>query len=81
MLGDGLACWDFDHIDPANPPAAVVEIVQSVEPVWAEVSVSGHGLHVFVWSDAPSHKQPGIEFYSHSRFIRVTERRWESALW
>ena len=48
MLGDGLACWDFDHVDPADPPAQAVELLP--EAIYAEVSTSGHGLHVFAGS-------------------------------
>lgn len=27
MLGDGLACWDFDHVDLTSPPAKAVGAV------------------------------------------------------
>ena len=74
MLGDGLACWDFDHVDLTSPPAKAVELLS--EAIYAEVSTSGHGLHVFVRSSEPSFRRDGVEFYSHSRFIRMTGRRW-----
>lgn len=74
MLGDGLACWDFDHVDPADPPAQAVELLS--EAIYAEVSSSGHGLHVFVESSESSFRRAGVEFYSRSRFIRMTGRRW-----
>lgn len=27
MLGDGLACWDFDHVDLTSPPAKAMELL------------------------------------------------------
>ena len=74
MLGDGLACRDLDHVDLTSPPAQAVELLS--EAIYAEVSTSGHGLHVFVRSSEPSFRRDGVEFYSHSRFIRMTGRRW-----
>lgn len=74
MLGDGLACWDFDHVDLTSPPAKAMELLP--DAIYAEVSTSGHGLHVFVWSSEVSFRRAGVEFYSHSRFIRMTGRRW-----
>ena len=70
MLGDGLACWDFDHVDLTSPPDKALELLP--EAIYAEVSTSGHGLHVFVLSSEPSFRRAGVEFYSHSRFIRMT---------
>ena len=74
MLGDGLACWDFDHVDLTSPPDKALELLP--EAIYAEVSTSGHGLHVFVLSSEPSFRRAGVEFYSRSRFIRMTGRRW-----
>ena len=82
MLGDGLACWDFDHCLDADgdliEDGEAARIVPSLldEAVWTESSVSGTGLHIFVRSTDPSFKRPGVEFYSHSRFIRTTGKRW-----
>lgn len=74
MLGDGLACWDFDHVDLTSPPAEALELLP--DAIYAEVSSSGHGLHVFVESSESSFRRAGVEFYSRSRFIRMTGRRW-----
>jgi primase-polymerase (primpol)-like protein len=74
MLGDDLACWDFDHVNLKAPPSKAVELLP--DSIYAEVSSSGAGLHVFVRSSAPSFKRDGVEFYSHSRFVRMTGRRW-----
>ena len=54
--------------------AAAMELLP--DAIYAEVSTSGHGLHVFVWSSEASFRRAGVEFYSHSRFIRMTGRRW-----
>lgn len=73
MLGDGLACWDFDHVTED----VMREKLQGIDdPLFAEVSQSGHGLHVFVRSTASSFRRDGVEFYSHDRFIRMTGRRF-----
>ena len=74
MLGDGLACWDFDHVDLTSPPDKALELLP--DAIYAEVSTSGHGLHVFVRSSESSFRRAGVEFYSRSRFIRMTGRRW-----
>lgn len=74
MLGDGLACWDFDHC--LKDGQLVKDVPMPDNYVFAEVSSSGTGLHVFVFSDEPSFKMPGVEFYSHSRFIRMTGVRY-----
>lgn len=75
MLGDGLACYDLDHCLGSDRMSELLDRVK--EPIiFAEVSVSGAGLHIFVQSDAKSYKRDGIEFYSHSRFIRMTGRRY-----
>ena len=76
MLGEGLGCYDFDNADLADVARFVRDRVS--EPiVFAERSMSGRGVHVFVLAGA----RPGwrrvvdglsVEFYSRARFIRVT---------
>ncbi|WP_229994397.1 hypothetical protein [Arthrobacter sp. Bi26] len=79
VLGDGIGCWDFDHcfIDGKLAGWATEAIAAISEPiVFAEVSQSGDGVHVFV--EVP--EGPGrvirdgrnIEFYSAGRYIAVT---------
>lgn len=80
MLGGGLACFDLDHvIDRGGLKKWAADYVSSIDypVVFAEVSKSGEGLHVFV--EAPEQrgrrlKVPGgeVEFYSRARFIRCT---------
>lgn len=81
VLGDGIGCWDFDHCLEDGVLAgwareAIDAIPQPV--VFAEVSQSGHGVHVFV--EAPEGKGRvvrdgrNIEFYPSGRYIAVTGR-------
>lgn len=83
MLGDGLACYDLDHIlDPQgrvkerHPGRLILDRLEREGCLFAEISSSGEGLHLFVHSDAQSWKREGVEFYSHSRFIRMTGIKW-----
>jgi primase-polymerase (primpol)-like protein len=80
VLGDGIGCWDFDHCITDGKLAgwALEAIAAIAEPViFAEVSQSGEGVHVFV----QAREGPGrvirdgercIEFYSTGRYIAVT---------
>ncbi|MCQ9367352.1 hypothetical protein NQ036_03705 [Brevibacterium sp. 91QC2O2] len=80
MLGGGLACWDLDHcIDDAGALAAwAADLLAGIpDPVWAEVSLSGRGLHIFVEApEARGRRDGNIEYYSRARFIRVTGNPW-----
>ena len=78
MLGDGLACLDLDHCfdggeltDWARREIGVIE-----SPIWIERSISGDGIHVFFEGRGVFSKHPGVEWYFHSRFIRVTGNRY-----
>lgn len=89
MLGDGLGCYDLDNVvdaDGSLSDLAVEVIAGIVEPViFAERSVSGRGVHVFVRAaEAPGCRRPlvggaAVERYSRARFIRVTGERVEVA--
>lgn len=84
MLGGGLGCHDLDHALEGGELKQWARVVLDsiTEPVlFAEVSVSGEGLHVFVEApEGTGHKRQvgdgGHEFYSRGRFIRVTLDRW-----
>lgn len=83
MLGAGLACWDLDGViddDGALHPDAqrVLEHVGS-DAVWVERSMSGRGLHVFVWGGGQSQVSERVSYYAHSRFIAVTGDRFTRA--
>lgn len=79
MLGDGLGCYDFDDADLADVARFVRERVG--EPVlFAERSMSGRGVHVFVQADPQSGWRRvidglSVEYYSRARFIRTTGSR------
>lgn len=80
MLGDGLACWDLDDVideqgQLSEDAAAVLDEVGD-SALWVERSLSGRGLHVFVRSRLPSRQTKHVSFYSYSRFIAVTGRRF-----
>lgn len=84
MLGGGLGCHDLDHAleDGVLKPWAREVLDGITERVlFAEVSMSGEGLHVFVDApEGPGSKRPvsdgGHEFYSRGRFIRTTLRKF-----
>ena len=78
MLGDGLACLDLDHCfeGGALTDWARREIDAIESPLWVERSVSGDGVHVFFEGYGRSSKRGGVEWYFHSRFIRVTGDRF-----
>lgn len=73
MLGGGLGCYDLDHItdDEARAFAATVP-----EPIiYAERSLSGEGVHLFISADEERGWRRGnVERYTRARFIRMTGR-------
>jgi len=77
MLGGGLACWDLDDCFVGGRLAGWArDALVGVVPIYAERSVSGRGLHVFVEApEGPGMRRGGVEFYSRARFIRVTGDR------
>lgn len=76
MLGGGIGCIDLDGAldGRGRVVSPVARAVLDANPgAWAEVSVSGLGLHVFgLLRDGPGSCRDGVEVYSRSRFIRVT---------
>lgn len=74
MLGDGLGCYDLDHcLDGDTLTVQAAALLDSLEPIWVERSMSGDGLHIFVATDAAKgYRRNGVEFYPRSRFIAVT---------
>lgn len=80
MLGDGLACYDLDHVVDEGgtvEPWAIEFVATIAEPlVLVELSRSRRGLHIFVRApEAPGWRRGGAEFYSRQRFIVVTGLR------
>lgn len=85
MLGGGLGCYDLDHaLDGGELKPWAREVLAGIAEhiLFAEVSVSGEGLHVFVEApEGPGSRRAvgdgGVERYTRERFIRVTGDRWE----
>ncbi len=80
MLGYGLACWDLDNVidDDGVLHDDADQVLREVgdAAVWVERSMSGRGLHVFVWGDGDARVGEHISYYSRSRFIVVTGNRY-----
>lgn len=82
MLGGGFGCLDLDSCFEKDGlmKSWAMEAVEALEyrVIFCERSVSGNGVHVFVeCPELPGVKRKlqdggGVEFYSHSRFIRMT---------
>jgi primase-polymerase (primpol)-like protein len=77
MLGGGLGCYDLDHVDDAQARAFAATIAEPV--LYAERSMSGTGVHVFVEAaEAPGWRRVvdglSVERYTRERFIRTTGR-------
>jgi len=71
MLGDGLGCYDLDHVSDVVARELIAAIPEPV--LYVERSVSGEGFHVFVEADeGVGWKRPPVERYTRGRFIRVT---------
>lgn len=88
MLGDGLACYDIDRCFNANTTRMeltpwgrqVLAMImrERARVLFAEISCSGNGLHVFVEGEpGPGRRTNSYEYYSRDRFIRVTGERVE----
>ena len=75
MLGAGFACIDLDGCVGADgrvEPWARA-ILATVPDAFVERSVSGRGLHIFgLLPEGPGRNLGRAEYYSKSRFIRVT---------
>ena len=75
MLGNGLGCYDLDHVSDQEARDFISSIPEQI--LYVERSVSGTGVHVFV-SATPERGWRrvidglSVERYSQHRFIRVT---------
>lgn len=75
MLGDGLGCYDLDHVTDIQAREFIASIPESI--IFTERSVSGNGVHVFIEApESAGWKRViggiSVERYSAARFIRVT---------
>lgn len=80
--GDGLVCLDLDHcLDADGEPAGWARnILDAAGDTWAEVSVSGDGLHLWGYGELPHGRRitvgggGSVELYGTGRYIAVTGR-------
>ena len=77
MLGEGLGCYDLDHVTDDQARAFIATVREPV--LFVERSVSGAGVHVFVQADPATGTRQvvdglSVERYARDRFIRVTGR-------
>lgn len=79
VLGDGIGCIDLDHcIDDGVLADWAAEYIRTLTEavIFAEVSQSGHGVHLFIEApEAPGSKirdGRNIERYTAGRYIAVT---------
>ena len=78
MLGHGLGCYDLDDVSDAQAREFAASIPERV--VFAERSMSGAGVHLFIEApEAPGSRRLiegiSVERYTRARFIRTTGRR------
>lgn len=74
-MGDGLAGVDLDDaIDPeTDRPTPAAQAILDRLNSYAERSVSGTGIRIFVWApESEGVKQPDVEIYYKTRFLSVT---------
>ena len=82
MLGAGIGCIDLDHCISDGVVAGWAQEVLNANPnTFTEVSMSGHGIHIFgLLDEAPGRKirdgVRNIEFYSVGRYIALTGSRF-----
>lgn len=80
MLGDGLGCYDLDHCYTNDLLGGwASEFIKTIdEPIiYAEHSISGEGLRIFVKADERAGQKlrfmgKTVEAYTRQRFIRTT---------
>lgn len=80
MLGDGLGCYDLDHVTDDQARAFIATIPEPI--VYVERSMSGRGVHVFVAApESTGWKRTvngvSVERYTRARFIAVTGDRFD----
>lgn len=76
MLGNGLGCYDLDHVSDDEARELATKITEPI--IYAERSTSGSGVHIFIEADetAGTRKWAGRhERYTRERFIRTTGNR------
>jgi primase-polymerase (primpol)-like protein len=79
--GDGIVCLDLDHaLDGGELLPWARPIVEAADGCWAEVSMSGDGLHIWGHGALPHGRRitvdggGSVELYGDGRYIAVTGR-------
>lgn len=77
MLSDGIVFVDVDHCitDDGTLDERGADILSAFPLSFAEISQSGHGLHILTRGTIPRNfhnQKQGVEMYSYSRFCAVT---------
>ena len=76
MLGGGVGCYDLDHVSDADARDFIVDIPEPI--LFAERSMSGTGVHVFISApESRGWKRGNVERYTRERFIRMTGVRFD----
>ena len=71
MLGNGLGCYDLDHVTDQEAKTFAATITEPI--IYAERSMSGEGVHIFISApEGPGTRTRNIERYTRGRFIRTT---------
>lgn len=76
MLGEGLGCYDLDHVSDEEARSIARQIPEPI--LYVERSLSGEGVHVFVAAEESRGTKKWMgrhERYTRERFIRVTGDR------
>jgi len=78
LNGDGIGCFDLDHCIVAGELSADAKrFIAEVNYFYAEVSPSGHGVHLWVKAEAQKGYRRTVdgvqvEFYTTGRYITIT---------
>lgn len=78
LNGDGIVCIDLDHcVEDGQLTPQAQELLDSLPETYAEISPSGHGVHVWGFAKMDSGKRftrngLSVEIYPSGRFITMT---------
>jgi len=78
LHGDGTVCVDLDHCvdEHGNISPEAQQILERFPNTYAEYSLSGRGIHIWVRTSRPlpddGKRTNGIEIYQNKRYIAIT---------
>ncbi|MFJ7057293.1 hypothetical protein ACK8N7_10150 [Streptomyces griseobrunneus] len=87
LNGDGIVCLDLDHaiLPDGYLTTWAEDILRKAGPTYAEVSPSGHGLHIFGFAHVRQGRRIrrsggyAVEVYGTGRFLTVTGDRFRGS--